>query len=145
MDSYLVHMMVQIQDHQKDQLKELYFLFYSLTQGVQFFNIFCCAIFLSGIQRFVVLFSQSLHIQMGGSLQGCQFQDFFVHEFLKIKHFVPFIFLRQFFIISLLQFIIQLFLRIFYMAFKCLALDKNYPYYVIFGLFSDILSFGFYF
>ena len=69
MDSHLVHIMVHIQDHQKDQLKESHFVFYSFTQPVKFFNIFCCTIMLGGIQRFIMFFSQLLHSQTGEALQ----------------------------------------------------------------------------
>ena len=47
-----------------------FFVFHNFTEMVRFFNRFSCNIFLGIIQRFFVLFSQSLNIQTSWSLQG---------------------------------------------------------------------------
>ena len=137
--------MIQIQDHQKDQLKELHFVFQSLTQLVKLFNSFCCTIVLGKIQLFIVFFSQLLHIQTGGDLQGCQFLDCFVHVFLQIKYLFLLLFMRQFCIIIILQCIIQLFFLNF--AFRplmpCFGQKFSLLRYLLF--FSDIISSSFFF
>ena len=68
---------------------------------------------------------------------------FFVRDFLQIKHVVLLLFMSQFFIISLLQFIIQLLFQLFCMTLQCLALDRNYLYFVIPDFLFGIISFGF--
>ena len=136
-------MMAQRQDQQKYQLKELHIVLQSLTELFKLFNSFCCTIYLVSIQRFIMFLSQSLHIQTGGALQGFWFKAFFVHMFLKTKHLILLLFLSQFCIIRLIQCIVQLFFQIFYTSLQCLDLDINYPYCVIFDLFSDIIYFGF--
>ena len=80
-----------------------FFVLHSLIQPVKFSNSFSCTIVLGSIQRFIVFFSQSMHIQTVGELQGCQLKYFFVNAFIQIKHLVNFIFLSQFYIIILLQ------------------------------------------
>ena len=114
-----------------------------MTQLVKFFNSSCCTIVLGRILIFFAVFSQSLNIKMGWDLQGCYSKDCFAHLFLQLYQLVILLFLIKISIISLLQCISKIHLQLFCMDFKCLALDGNIYYYVIFDLFSDIISFGF--